>query len=91
MYRILCIALAASVAAGPSLAAATCSKASPSKFQSQDTLKNQLSSQGMEVRQIKTEGGCYEVYAVDKAGKKVNGAFNAETLEPVANAEAGED
>ena len=91
MYRILCIALAASVVAGPSFAGATCSKASPSKFQSQDALKKQLTSQGMEVRQIKTEGGCYEVYALDNAGKKVNAAFNAETLDPVANAEAGED
>ncbi len=45
----------------------------------------------MQVRQIKTEGGCYEVYALDKAGKKVNVAFNAETLEPVDNAEAGEN
>ena len=91
MHRILGIALAAVVMAGPSLAATTCSKSQASKFQSQDVLKKQLTDQGMKVRQIKTEGGCYEVYALDKAGKKVNVAFNAETLDRVANAEAGEN
>jgi hypothetical protein len=92
MYRLISIALAAAVVAGPSLAAdAACSTAPAAKFQSEATLKEQLTSQGMNVRQIKTEGGCYEVYALDKAGKKVNVAFNAETLAPVANAEAGEN
>ena len=91
MYRILCIAIAAAFVAGPSLAETTCSKAPASKFQSQDTLKKQLTAKGMQVRQIKKEGGCYEVYALDKAGKKVNVAFNAETLKPVKNAEAGEE
>ena len=90
MYRIVCIALATTVMAGPSLAQTACSTAPASKFQSTDTLTKQLAGEGMQVRQIKTEGGCYEVYALDKAGKKVNVAFNAETLEPVANAEAGE-
>ena len=49
-----------------------------------------LEPTGTTVRQIKTEKGCYEVYAVDKAGKKVNAAYNAETLEKVDNPEAGE-
>ena len=40
---------------------------------------------------IKVEGGCYEVYATDKAGKRANMAFNAETLEKLDNAEAGEN
>jgi len=44
----------------------------------------------MKVRQIKTEGGCYEVYATDKSGKRQNMAFNAKTLKQVAKAEAGE-
>lgn len=91
MYRVLAIAFAAALVAGPSLAATTCSKAPTSKFQPQDALKKQLETEGMKVRQIKVEGGCYEVYALDKKGKKVNVAFNAETLAQVANAEAGEN
>jgi hypothetical protein len=91
MIRILSLAALAAVVASPALAAgATCSTASPSKFQPKATLEKQLQAEGMKVKQIKTEGGCYEVYAVDKDGKKVNEAFNAETLEKVDNPEAGE-
>ncbi len=50
-----------------------------------------MQADGYKVRQIKTEGGCYEVYATDKDGKRANMAFNAETLEKLDNAEAGEN
>ena len=92
MIRHLSLAALIAVIATPAMAAeATCSKAPASKFQSTKTLRAKLSHQGMTVRRIKTEGGCYEVYAVNKAGKKVNLAFNAETLKKVRNPEAGED
>lgn len=92
MYRTLVIAALAGVIAGPALAAGgTCSTAAKSKFQPKATLEAQLKGEGLTVRQIKTEKGCYEVYAVDKAGKKVNAAYNAETLEKLDNAEAGEN
>lgn len=91
MYRTLVIAALAGVIAGPALAAGTCSTAAKSKFQPKATLEAQLKGEGLTVRQIKTEKGCYEVYAMNKAGKKVNVAFNAETLEQVSNPEAGEN
>jgi hypothetical protein len=77
--------------AGPAFAAGGCSTSSLSKFQPKATLESQLKAEGLTVRQIKTEKGCYEVYAVDKAGKKVNVAYNAETLAKMADAEAGEN
>jgi hypothetical protein len=43
------------------------------------------------MKKLKVEKGCYEVYATDKDGKKVNVAYNAESLEKVDNAEAGEN
>jgi hypothetical protein len=79
------------VAAGPALAAGTCSSAPKSKWQSKSALESQLQADGYNVRQIKTEGGCYEVYATDKDGKRANMAFNAETLKQLENAEAGEN
>lgn len=92
MTRSFLFALATVALAGPALAAGgMCSTAPASKFQPQSVLKGQLEQQGLKVRRIKTENGCYEVYAIDKAGKKVNEAFNAETLAKVANAEAGEN
>ncbi|HEY1453113.1 MAG TPA: PepSY domain-containing protein [Roseiarcus sp.] len=78
-------------AAGPALAAGTCSTAPKSKWQPKSALESQLQAGGYKVRQIKTEGGCYEVYATDKDGKRANMAFNAETLQQLENAEAGEN
>jgi len=80
------------VLAGPSaFDDVTCSKATADKFKPQADLQKQLEGEGLTVRQIKVEKGCYEVYAVDKAGTKVNAAYNAETFEKLANAEAGEN
>lgn len=78
-------------AAGPALAAGNCSTAPKSKWQAKSALESLLQADGYKVRQIKTEGGCYEVYATDKDGKRANMAFNAETLEKLENAEAGEN
>lgn len=92
MFRSTAIAALLILVAAPAMAAdAACSTSDASKFQPQATLEAQLKTAGLTVREIKVEKGCYEVYAVDKDGKKVNAAYNAETLEPVANPEAGEN
>jgi hypothetical protein len=91
MFRTLSLATIASLIVFPAFAAgATCSTASASTFQPKATLETQLKAEGMTIKQIKTEKGCYEVYAIDKAGKKINAAYNAETLAKVDNPEAGE-
>ncbi|HRX36746.1 MAG TPA: PepSY domain-containing protein [Aestuariivirga sp.] len=92
MFRILSLAAIAAVIATPAFASgATCSSSAASKFQPVASLKKQLESEGMKVSKIKTEGGCYEAYVTDKSGKKLNMAFNAETLAKVDNPEAGEN
>ena len=92
MYRIFATTAIAVLMAGPALAAGTsCSTAPAAQFKPQATLETQLKAEGLTVRRIKVEKGCYEVYAVDKSGKKVNVAYNAETLAKVDNAEAGEN
>ena len=85
------LAVLALAAAGPALAAGNCSTAPKSKWQAKSALESQLQAEGYNVRQIKIEGGCYEVYATDKDGKRANMAFNAETLEKLDNPEAGEN
>ncbi len=72
-------------------AGATCSTATLDKFKPQADLTAALKAKGVTVSKIKVEKGCYEVYAKDAAGKKMNLAFNAETLDPVDNPEAGEN
>ena len=89
--KFLCAFAALTVAAGPALAAGKCSSAPKDKWQPKSALESQLQADGYNVRQIKVESGCYEVYATDKAGKRANMAFNAETLQKLDNAEAGEN
>ena len=94
MYRTFAVTVLAGLAVlmtGPALAAGRCSTAPAAKFKPKAALEAQLKAKGLTVRQIKIEKGCYEVYAVDKSGKKVNAAYNAETFEKLANAEAGEN
>ena len=92
MYRAFALTALALLIAAPAMAAdATCSTAPASKFKPKAALESQLAAAGLTVRQIKLENGCYEVYAVDKDKKKVNTAYNAETLEKVDNPEAGEN
>ncbi len=86
----LLIATATAGSTGLALAANGCASSPASKWQPKSKLEEMLKGEGMTVKHVKTENGCYEVYALDKAGKRVNVAFNAETLQQVQNAEAGE-
>ncbi len=93
MYRSLIIAALGLTLAAPLYAetpAVTCSKSPASAFKPEADLVALLKTQGLTVVKIKTESGCYEAYTKDANGKKATLGFNAETLEPVANAEAGE-
>ncbi|MEO6299711.1 MAG: PepSY domain-containing protein [Paracoccaceae bacterium] len=98
MFRTLILTAFAATLAVPAFAdtavatsTATCSTAAAAKFKSKDELTALLVKDGLTVKKIKTEKGCYEVYAIDAKGKKVNSAYNAETLDAVANVEAGEN
>ncbi|THD42413.1 MAG: PepSY domain-containing protein [Bradyrhizobium sp.] len=91
MKSLLTLAALLIVSAGPALASGKCTTAPKAQWKPKAALEAQLQADGYMVRQIKVEGGCYEVYASDKDGKRANMAFNAETLEKLDNAEAGEN
>jgi hypothetical protein len=59
-----------------------CSKDMAS-WQSQDALRDKLIAEGWEVRQIKNEDGCYEVYGINNNGARVEAYFDPATLMPV--------
>ena len=46
-----------------------------------------LKEKGWEVRNVKVDGGCYEVYAIDDKGERVEAYFHPVTLERVKTAE----
>jgi len=62
---------------------ATCDSGPESGWQSRDTLQKQLTDKGWQVRRIKVDGGCYEVYALDEKGHRVEVYYHPQTLAPV--------
>lgn len=62
---------------------ATCNSGPPSGWQSQETLQTQLTKRGWQIRRIKVDGGCYEVYALNDKGERVEAYFHPVTLESV--------
>jgi hypothetical protein len=79
------VAMPAHVASATGLA--SCDSGSPDKWQSQEKLTAMLKDKGWEVRQIKVDGGCYEVYALDEKKERVEAYFHPVTLERVPIAE----
>ena len=78
-------AISLGLAAAPSHATglATCQSGGQDHWQPQEKLTAKLKEQGWDVRRIKVDGGCYEVYALDGGGKRVEAYFHPRTLAPV--------
>jgi hypothetical protein len=65
---------------------ATCDSGPKSGWQAVEKLESRLTEKGWQVRRIKEDGGCYEVYAVDEKGQRVEAYFHPVTLAPVPTA-----
>jgi hypothetical protein len=87
MKKSLCTGLVAALAtlAAPTHATglATCESGPQSGWQPQEKLEKMLTEQKWQVRRIKVDGGCYEVYAMDEKGQRVEAYFHPVTLQPV--------
>ncbi len=62
---------------------ATCDSGAPEKWQPQAKLEKQLTDKQWQVRRIKVDGGCYEVYGINEKGERVAAYFHPVTLESV--------
>ena len=62
---------------------ATCDSGPKSGWQPQEKLEKMLTDQGWKIRRIKEDGGCYEVYALNDKGERVEAYFHPVTLAPV--------
>jgi len=91
MKNAVTYALHAAVIAGSTLITlpaqatglATCDSGPKEGWQSQATLEKQLVSKQWQVRRIKVDGGCYEVYGINEKGERVEAYFHPVTLDPV--------
>jgi len=52
-----------------------------SEWQPREALQQKLQAQGWKVNRIKTDDGCYEAYAIDDKGRRVEAHFDPKTLE----------
>jgi hypothetical protein len=62
---------------------ATCDSEPRSQWQVREVLEKKLTEQGWKIRRIKEDGGCYEVYALNEKGERVEAYFHPHTLAPV--------
>lgn len=81
--RLAAFFLLAQIGAAGATGLATCNSGPQSGWQSEDTLRKQLVDRGWQVRRIKIDGGCYEVYALDDKGARVESYFHPVTLQHV--------
>ncbi|MGF0538868.1 PepSY domain-containing protein [Agrobacterium sp. ES01] len=60
----------------------SCGDVPKEKWMTEDQMKEKATGMGFDVRQVKVENGCFEVYGI-KDGKKIEALFNPETGEQV--------
>lgn len=68
--------------AGAALASDKCA-VPQAEWQPQEALQQKLEGDGWNVKKIKVEDGCYEVYGFDKAGKRMEAYFDPKTFATV--------
>jgi len=73
------LALSAAQATG----LATCDSGAKESWQPEEKLAAALKDKGWQVRRIKVDGGCYEVYGLNEKGERVESYFHPRTLAPV--------
>jgi hypothetical protein len=73
--------LASSMAGATGLA--TCDSGPRSGWQPESKLTDMLKAKGWTVRRVKEDGGCYEVYALNEKGERVEAYFHPVTLDAV--------
>ena len=62
---------------------ATCDSGPKEGWQPQGKLEKMLLDQKWQVRRIKVDGGCYEVYGINDKGERVEAYFHPVTFAPV--------
>jgi len=77
---VLAVATSFAFAQSHATGLATCDSGKRETWQPQEKLEKMLIAKGWQIRRIKEDGGCYEVYAVDEKGERVEAYFHPQTL-----------
>jgi hypothetical protein len=80
---LLAFGLCFTVGSAQATGLATCDSGPQSGWKPKEELTKLLEGKGWTVRMVKPDGGCYEVYAMDDKGARVEAYFHPVTLAPV--------
>lgn len=78
--RFSLIATSLFIASTGALAKDICKAGPESGWQAKEVLEKKLKEEGLEVKRIKIDDGCYEVYGKDAKGQKIERFFHPVTL-----------
>lgn len=83
MFGAVILCWGMSIAPSHATGRATCNSGPKSGWKPEQQLRDKLAKEGWTIRRIKEDGGCYEVYAIDNKGKRVETYFHPVTFEHV--------
>ena len=89
MKFVVAFALSVAASAASATGVATCDSGAKESWQSQEKLTATLKEKGWQVRRIKVDGNCYEVYGMNEKGEKVEAYFHPRTFAPVPKGSKG--
>jgi hypothetical protein len=75
--------LATLLVSGTAFGAANCPKYPKNEWMPQAEAKKKIEAMGYKIDKFKVDGNCYEIYGVNKEGKKAEVYFDAKTLDVV--------
>jgi len=67
----------------------SCDSGDQATWKTQDELRATVIEKGWEVRSVKVDGGCYELYGTNPYGKRVEAYFDPLTLEMLLVSQRG--
>lgn len=83
MTRLILSALVFTAAAGSAAMASERCNVPADQWQPREALQQRLEQEGWQVRSIETDDGCYEAYAIDAQGQRVEAYFDPASLEMI--------
>lgn len=80
MKRVLITTLFLGLIGAGSASAAELCNVPEGEWQPKEALQKQLEGEGVTIKKIKIDEGCYEVYGTDKDGKKIENYYDPKTF-----------
>tara|TARA_R110002072_G_scaffold63634_3_gene158101 strand:- start:125 stop:427 length:303 start_codon:yes stop_codon:yes gene_type:complete len=88
-YMLIAAAVAAPLSMANATGRMTCEAVERAKWLTEEAMTKKLTAQGWQVRFMKEDGGCWEVYGTTPDGQRVEAYFHPATGEKLLVAQRG--